>query len=113
MLPQIKVKVASPAISRAVQEELFKRGYKWTMNGDNVCHTDELYIFGYSNGTLTYGSDDYSFRGNGGTEMIATTESRLVVVGLVPVRDKVVVFGKTYYKDDVDAALAKLERATA
>jgi hypothetical protein len=110
-LSQVKIKVPSEGISRAVQEELFKQGYSWPTSGKTPSHLDEEYLFAYPSGAITHSSDSDTFRRNGGVEVIAVTESRLAVVEFKPVRDKVVVFGKTYYKDDVDAALAKLEVA--
>lgn len=106
-----KFKVANGTISALLQEELFKQGYEWPSHGKNVANTDKSYLYTYADGEIRYGDMHSHFNEHTNTEYRVVTESKLTIAELQPVREKVIVFGKTYFKDDVDAALAKLEIA--
>lgn len=107
-----KFRVVNATISGLLQEELFKQGYKWAINGKNVTHATKPYIYTYEDSRLAFGDEDDHFNEHDNVEVIVITQLKLVIAELKPVeRTKVIVFGKTYYKDDVDAALAKLEGA--
>jgi hypothetical protein len=106
-----KFKVANATISRLLQEELFKQGYGWGINGTNIVHELKPFIYTYDTGLITHGITPSHFDESTNAEVRIITENKLVIAELQPVREKVIVFGKTYYKDDVDAALAKLEVA--
>ncbi len=113
----MKFKCASPDHSRLIQEWLFAQGYTWGgPTGQKVEYTDARYLFAYNTDgkLLTHDSSEHTFITKPFVEQIVTTATRtiLVVQSVEPRREKVVVFGKTYYKDDVDAALAALPKAT-
>jgi hypothetical protein len=46
LVPDFKIRVTDEAHSRAIQEELFRRGAKWCNGGDEVIHTESgaLYL---------------------------------------------------------------------
>jgi hypothetical protein len=106
-----KFKVANATISRLLQEELFKQGYAWSINGQNVAHDHKPYIYAYDDGRINFGDDSDHYDEHLNEETRIITENKLVIAELQPIRPKTIIFGKTYYKDDVDAALAKLEVA--
>lgn len=106
-----KFKVANATISRLLQEELFKQGYEWGINGTNVVHELKPFIYTYNNGLITHGVTPSHFDESTNVEVRVVTENKLVIAELQTLRPKTIIFGKTYYKDDVDAALAKLEVA--
>lgn len=106
-----KFKVVNATISRLLQEELFKQGYEWGINGTNVANEVRPYIYTYDSGLITYGDSSQHFEEQSNEEVRIITENKLVIAELQPIRPKTIIFGKTYYKDDVDAALAKLEVA--
>lgn len=106
-----KFKVANATISRLLQEELFKQGYKWGINGQNIAHDHKPYLYTYESGTINYGDTVSHYLEHANEETRIITENKLVIAELQPIRPKTIIFGKTYYKDDVDAALAKLEVA--
>jgi hypothetical protein len=106
-----KFKVANATISRLLQEELLKQGYKWPISGAKVTHEQKPYLYTYDNGILAHGVDPQHYNEHENEETRIITENKLVIAELQTVRPKTIIFGKTYYKDDVDAALAKLEVA--
>lgn len=106
-----KIRVASEEISVAIQEHLFEQGYRWSSSGTKTAHTGSPYLYAKENGSITYGYDHDLFEEREFTETIYTTQSKLVVVSTTAVRPKVVLFGKTYFKDELDAALSKLQEA--
>lgn len=110
----MKFKCASTDHSRLIQEWLFEQGYTWGgPQGRTVQNADQRYLFAYqSNKVLTHDSSDSVFDRKPFVEQHVTTTTKLVIHAVVPKREKVVVFGKTYFRDDVNAALAKLEVAT-
>jgi hypothetical protein len=106
-----KFKVANATISRLLQEELLKQGYKWPISGAVVKYEQKPYLYVYDCGKFAYGDDLQHYNEHNNEEVRVITENKLVIAELQPVRDKVIVFGRTYYKDDVDRALAQLEIA--
>jgi hypothetical protein len=112
-MPQFKnqkFKVPNATVGRLLQEKLIAEGYRWELNGDKVREDITApYFYTYSYGKITYGSLESFFSKHENEEMLVVTESRLAIAELKPRRDKVIVFGRTYYKDDVDRALAHLE----
>lgn len=106
-----KIRIATPAISTAIQEDLFKQGYRWHSSKDTVKHTDAPYLYASEHGTLTYGYDDDNFDSKRYQEVLYTTQTKLTVVEKKPVRDKVALFGKIYFKDELDAAQENLRTA--
>lgn len=108
----MRFRVASEMHSAAIQRHLFELGYAWRSTGKVPKHLSSSFLYAHSDGSLTHGMDSNNFRGKPFQEMRATTVSRLEVERLDPVREKVIVFGKTYYKDDLDEALAKLTTVT-
>lgn len=112
----MKFRCASPEHSRVIQEWLFAQGYRWNHTCEPVVsYVHEKFLFAYEDDKmLTHDNNEYIFTNKHFVEQVVTTTTKtiLVVESVKPKREKVVVFGKTYYKDDVDAALSKLERAT-
>jgi hypothetical protein len=109
----MKFKCASAEHSRVIQEWLFSQGYSWC-GSNSVQNTEQRYLFAYEDDKhITHDNFDQVFDRKPFVEQVVTTTTKtvLVIQSVTPKRDKVVVFGKTYYKDDVDAALAKLEVA--
>lgn len=109
----IKFKCASAEHSRVIQEWLFSQGYSWC-GSKNVQNTEQRYLFAYDDDKhITHDNFDQVFDSKPFVEQVVTTTTKtvLVIQSVEPKREKVVVFGKTYYKADVDAALAKLEVA--
>jgi hypothetical protein len=109
----MKFKCASAEHSRVIQEWLFSQGYSWC-GSKSVQNTEQRYLFAYEDDKhITHDNFDQVFDRKPFVEQVVTTTTKtvLVIQSVTPKRDKVVVFGKTYYKDDVDAALAKLEVA--
>jgi len=109
----MKFKCASAEHSRVIQEWLFSQGYSWT-GSKAVQNTEQRYLFAYHDDKyITHDSSEHVFDRKPFVEQVVTTTTKtvLVVQSVVPKREKVVVFGKTYYKDDVEAALAHLPRA--
>lgn len=107
-----KIRVPSEAISKLVQEALFVQGYSWSISGQKPANLKCAYLYTYEDGNITNGVTEDHFREHKNQEVRAMTESRLVLVELTPVRTKVIMLGGTYYKDDVEAALALLPKAT-
>ena len=107
-----KFKVANDTLCRVLQEELIRQGYTWAGDEAVVKNEHARYVYTSAAGRITYGALEDYYNGCDKPEMVFVTESRLVVAEIKPKREKVIVFGKTYYKDDVDAALAGLDRAT-
>jgi hypothetical protein len=106
-----KIRIATSDISRAIQEDLFQQGYEWRSVGKNVQHATAAFLYAKEDGRLSYGQDRTLFEEKEYPEVIYTTQTKLVVVEKKPVRAKVVLFGKTYYKDELDAALSSLRTA--
>lgn len=106
-----KFKVPNATVGRLLQEKLLAEGYRWEGGGDTV--REDLtnpYFYTYTYGKITYGTLESFFEKHANPEMIVVTESRLAIADIMPRRERVIVFGKTYYRDEVDAALAKLQR---
>lgn len=106
-----KFKVPNSTVGKLLQKELFEQGYTWSMNPTEVRDDHIVYFYTKENGRITFGETQAYFDESRFTEMLVVTESRLAIAELKERREKVIVFGKTYYKDDVDAALALLPKA--
>lgn len=114
-MPQFKnqkFKVTNATIGRLLQEKLLAEGYHWEGGSSEVKDNGAVYFYTYSSGKLTFGTLESFFNQHKNEEVRVITENRLVIAELQPKRDKVIVFGKTYYKDDVEAALSQLQIAT-
>lgn len=114
-MPQFKnqkFKVPNNTVGKLLQQELMGLGYRWESDGRRIREENITYYYTTEHGHIQYGSTQGYFDRQPHKEVIVVTESRLVIAELKPVRDKIILLGKTYYKDDVEAALSKLERAT-
>jgi hypothetical protein len=60
-LEAMKFIVDTPEKSRDVQEVLFKLGYNWGGQGQDVKYTDHKYLHAESNGRLLHGDHERSF----------------------------------------------------
>lgn len=56
-VPDFKIRVIDEDHSRAIQEELFRRGVQWSTGAKTVGHTDADEMFCES-GRITYSKDD-------------------------------------------------------
>lgn len=106
-----KIRAAHASISEAIQKDLFEQGYEWRTVGKETQYTYAPFLYASEEGVISYGCDADSFDAHDFPEVVYTTENKLVVVKKDPVRAKVVLFGKTYFKDELDAALATLKVA--
>lgn len=97
----MKIRIKDEEHSKAVQEALFALGYRWVPNGFQVAHTEKDYLLTWSEGDITYGDIGW------GREKYQEVVLEMIPT-FVPVRSKVEVLGKTYYKEDIEKALASL-----
>lgn len=106
----IKVAVSNPAESRAIQEYLFSKGCRWNWQGNVVKHEDKDFLFvddrgniGWDNSVAFFNSTtDYK-------EVIFNVINKPVVVSVEQKeRPKTVLFGKTYFTDELNARLEGL-----
>jgi hypothetical protein len=107
---KIKIAVGTPAKSRAIQEFLFTQGCRWNFDGPKVKLTEAKYLFIEDSGSIGWDSSDSFFeRSTQYKEVSFLTELKTVVTGhILKERPKTVLFGKTYYTDDLNARLADL-----
>lgn len=114
----MKMKIGNSTVSRAVQDDLFKQGYRWAGSSRDDQSPDYEFVnmnFLYTSaaGEIMYSTDSSYFENSKGYEEVTViTTTKLVVAEFkVKERPKMVVLGKTYFRQDVEAALAKLEVA--
>ena len=108
---KIKIKIETPAQSSAVQEFLFTQGCRWN-NGAIVMHIDAKYLFVEDSGSIGWDNSDGFFetRTPQFKEMKFTFENKVVVKShKLKEREKTVLFGKTYYTDELNARLEGLK----
>jgi hypothetical protein len=107
----IKIKTISEAQSTAIQEFLFTKGCRWNFDGQTIKHTMAKYLFVEATGAIGWDNSDSFFeRSTSYKEMRFTTEMKAVVTGheVVVDRPKTVLFGKTYFTDELNARLEGL-----
>lgn len=106
----IKIKLSSAAQSTAVQEFLFTQGCRWNFDGRTVKNADAKYLFVEASGSIGWdNSDSFFARSEKYKEMIFHTTIKPVVTGhKLKERQKTVLFGKTYFTDELEARLADL-----
>lgn len=107
----IKIKLANPAHSAAVQEFLFTQGCRWNFDGPTVKKTEAKYLFVESSGAIGWDNSDSFFedRTPQYKEMTFIFENKITVKSSrLKERPKTVLFGKTYFTDDLNARLAGL-----
>lgn len=109
----IKVRVGNAAQSIAIQEFLFTQGCRWNFDGHAVQHTSSKYLFVEATGSIGYDNSDRFFEESTSyKEMIFTFEDKVTVKsGKLKERPKTVLFGKTYFTDELESRLAGLEVA--
>lgn len=109
----IKVRLSNPEHSKAVQEFLFANGCRWNYNGHEVKHTDKTFLFTDERGNIGWDNSEAFFnRSQDYKEMVFKAETKVVVTGgELKERPKTVLFGKTYFTDELNARLAGLEVA--
>jgi len=110
----IKIKLVSEAQSTAIQEFLFTQGCRWNFGGETVKHADKKYLFVESSGAMGWDNSDSFFeQSTTYKEMNFFTAQKIVVTGhALKERPKTVLFGKTYFTDELEARLAGLEVAS-
>lgn len=106
----IKIRVGSEVDSTAIQEFLFTQGCRWNAGAD-VRHADKKYLFVEKSGSIGWDNSDLFFEQSASyKEMTFTTGLKVVVTGhALKERQKTVLFGKTYFTDELEARLAGLE----
>jgi hypothetical protein len=108
---QIKIKVSSEAQSVAIQEFLFTQGCRWNFDGQKVKHESAKYLFVEATGSIGWDNSDSFFqRSTDYKEVRFKTAQKIVVTGheVVVDRPKTVLFGKTYFTDELNARLEGL-----
>lgn len=111
----IKIRTPDPKTCAAVQKFLFQQGCSWGRTSVEVTNLHAQFLFVDSRGTIEYGSTESFFlnRTPEYEEVIFETESVLTVKNFqLKNRPKTVLFGKTYYTDELNARLAGLETAS-
>lgn len=96
---KIQIQIHSPEHSKQVQQALFKMGHAWIFDGTAVSFTDRPVLFAYPDGRLTHG--------NYIQDSVPEYEMHLIPT-FVRTKEKMEINGKTYYKEDVEKALAPL-----
>lgn len=112
---KIKIKLANAAQSTAVQEFLFTQGCRWNFDGHVVKQTGSKYLFVESSGSIGWDNSDEFFENRTPEykEMNFTFENKVMVKShKLKDRQKTVLFGKTYFTDELEARLADLPVAT-
>lgn len=109
----IKIRVGTEVQSAAIQEFLFTQGCRWNYDGQKVKLTAAKYLFVEASGSIGWDSSDSFFeRSASYKEMSFTFENKVVVKSSkLKERPKTVLFGKTYFTDELEARLAGLEVA--
>lgn len=114
----IKIKVNGPDQVRAALTFLFANGCRWTGSegGVNVDYKPQAtHLFVGHTGLVTYTSDgdDRYFNVHFNKELVPCWDvvHTTTVTMSVPERPKTVLFGKTYFTDELNARLAGLETA--
>lgn len=111
----IKIRIANSAQSIAVQEFLFTQGCRWNFDGHTVKQTNAKYLFVEKSGSIGWDNSDSFFeeRTPQYKEMSFTFENKVVVKSSkLKERPKTVLFGKTYFTDELEARLSDLPVAT-
>lgn len=113
----IKLRVDGHDQVRAALTFLFADGCRWAGSGGvNVEYRlDATHLFVGTTGLVTYidDNDDVYFLSHHGKEIIPRWDvvTTTTVTMSVPERPKTVLFGKTYFTDELNARLAGLETA--
>lgn len=111
----VKFRLETPEKSFLLQEELMKHGCDWITKGRCPRYTEAKYIYVDSYGVITYGHCDTYFSSISTHEEIephfswAWTATVSLPAPRVKEREKVILSGKIYFKDELDKALEKLE----
>lgn len=110
----IKVAVQNAAHSKAIQEYLFANGCRWNYKGHEIKHEDKAFLFVDERGNIGWDNSVAFFnRTTDYKEVIFNGINKPVVVSVEPKeRPKTVLFGKTYFTDELEARLAGLEVAS-
>ncbi|QYW06605.1 hypothetical protein uav_074 [Pseudomonas phage UAVern] len=115
MIRNVRILVEDAAQAAAAQEYLFANGCKWT-SGDRDVRTlyssEKISLFVSPIGNITWGGVD-SFADKRGVEILELEfqNKMKVVSSKIKERPKTVLFGKTYFTDELEARLAGLEVA--
>lgn len=111
MIRNVKILTRTVAENRAAQAYFFANGVEWMHGGKDIKDWG-LALFVNDEGFLTHG-DGTEFTSSKNRKRQTITlhfEHQLVATShRIVERPKTVINGKTYFKDEVDAALAKLE----
>lgn len=108
---KVKIKIETPQQSIAVQEFLFTQGCRWNRSV-TVGNTGAKYLFVEESGSIGWDNSDDFFEARTPQfkEMEFTFENKIVVKShKLKEREKTVLFGKTYYTDELNARLEGLK----
>lgn len=86
--------------STALQRNLFELGYSWPDDGQTIKSGHVGGIFTYQDGTMTYSTSEHTFCCHTNPEYEIE-----VKIELKEARDKVIIFGNEYYREDVEKVL--------
>lgn len=110
----IKIRARNKEELVAIQKLLFANGCTWYAGSTKVQPTYGLCTFVDRTGLMTHSENMTPWRGeNRDCKEVFIDFEQLLVASLrpVPERPKTVLFGKTYFTDDLNARLAGLETA--
>lgn len=113
----IKFRVNGPHQVKAALTCLFANGCRWAGGGTNVdANGNATYLFVDSVGRVTYigGRDEAYFNASSQGEVIPKWDVVTVTTTTMslPERPKTVLFGETYFTDELESRLAGLEVAS-
>ena len=110
----IKLRVRGADQVKAALTFLFASGCRWAGGGTSAdANNGATYLFVDSLGRVTYtnGQDEAYFSAASNKEVTPKWDVVTVTTMSVPERPKTVLFGKTYFTDELEARLAGLEVA--
>lgn len=107
----IKLRVRDSEECTAVQKMLFADGVRWVSGGDQVIHLGDssTVLFVSPQGTMTYSNSMTPARESNMHCVEVEVEFERTMVAKIKDRPKTVLFGKTYYTDELNARLEGLK----
>lgn len=107
----IKLRTRDSEECTAVQKMLFADGVRWVSGGTDVIHLggSSTVLFISPEGTMTHSSSMAPARGQNMGCVEVEVEFERTLVAKLKDRPKTVLFGKTYYTDELNARLEGLK----
>lgn len=109
---EVRIRVGNSVNSRAIQEFLFENGCSWSSNRKKVIYEDKPFLYVDEDGNITFstGEDFYAESKVADYREMKFNFESITTVNAVPrIQETVVLFGKTYDKDELKDALTKLK----